>query len=65
MYLRECRVRCGSPRVVPGRSCANIAEKEKFMTKQGCRVKYTLVAKDNLPDEGLKKNHKLIIIINN
>jgi len=35
------------------------------MTKQGCRVKYTLVAKDNLPDEGLKKNHKLIIIINN
>lgn len=30
-----------------------MTEKEKYMTKQGIRVKYTLAAKDNLNEEGL------------
>ena len=30
-----------------------MSEKDKYMTKQGIRVKYTLAAKDNLIEEGL------------
>lgn len=40
-----------------------MSEKDKYMTKQGIRVKYTLAAKDNLIEEGLILKQILLLIL--